>query len=59
MGGRDPVEEVVNLGHPRIRVLSSGMEILLRGSLSKIRPRIKSSSEDSGRIDLRKCGLFL
>ena len=58
VGRRVPVEVVVNLEHPKIRVLSSGMEILLRGSVSKMRLRIKSSSEDNGSIDERNLGLF-
>ena len=52
------MEVVVNLEHPRIRVLSSGMDILLRGSVSKMRLRIKSNSEDNGSIEERNLGLF-
>lgn len=58
VAGRDPVERVVNLGHPRIKFLSSGIWILFRASLSKMRLRMKSSSTDNGRIDLKKLGLL-
>lgn len=52
------MERVVNLVHPRIKFLSSGIWILFRGSHSKIRLRMKSSSADNGKIDLRKLGLL-
>ncbi len=52
------MEVVVNLEHPRIRLLSSGMDILLRGSVSKMRLRMKSNSEDNGSIEERNLGLF-
>lgn len=51
--------QVVNLGHLRIRVLSSRVVILLRGSNSKMRCKIESSSGESGSIDLRNFGLLM
>ena len=56
VGGRAPVERVVNLGHSMIKVLSSGMLIRFCGSHSKMRDKMKSSSADSGSIDLRNWG---
>lgn len=50
--------DVVNLGHPRMRFLSSSMPILFRGSTSKMRPRMASSSADNGSIELKNLGLF-
>lgn len=44
---------VVNLGHRRIRFLSSGILILLRGSQSNMRLKIESSSGDNGRMELK------
>lgn len=55
--GGAAVEWVVNVGHLKIRDLSSGMPILFRGSLSKMRPKMASSSEDKGSIELRNLGL--
>lgn len=51
------VERAVNLGQLRIKDLSSGMPILLRGSHSNIRAKIASSSDDSGSIELKNLGL--
>ena len=48
---------MVNLGHLRIKFLSSDMPILFLGSTSKMRPRIASNSEDNGNIVLRNLGL--
>lgn len=48
------LERVVNLGHRIINSRNSGRVILLVGSISKMRLRIESSSEDKGRIDFRK-----
>ena len=39
--------------HPRMRFLNSGMLIRLAGSHSKMRLKIKSSSLDKGKIELR------
>ena len=55
--GGAAVERVVNLGHPRMRDLSSGMPILFRGSHSNIRHRMASSSKDNGSIELKNLGL--
>lgn len=51
--------QVVNLVQLIIRALSSGVVILFRGSGSKMRLKIESSSRESGNIDLRKFGLLL
>lgn len=48
------LERVVNLGHRMINSRNSGRVILLVGSISKMRLRMESSSEDNGKIDLRK-----
>lgn len=58
VGGRALVERVVKLLHLRIRSRSSGIFILLRGSFSKMRLRMKSSSGDNGSIELKNLGLF-
>jgi hypothetical protein len=48
------LERVVNLGHRMISSRNSGRVILLVGSISKMRLKMESSSEDKGKIDLRK-----
>ena len=58
VGGRAPVERVVKQLHLRIRSRSSGRVILLRGSCSKMRLNMKSSSGDKGSIELKNAGLF-
>jgi hypothetical protein len=52
------LERVVNRGHRMINSRSSGRVILFVGSISKIRLRMASSSEDKGKIDLRKFWSF-
>ena len=56
--GGAALELFVNLGHLRMRFLSSGIPILLRGSHSKMRLRMESSSGDRGRIELRNLGFL-
>lgn len=51
-------DRVVNLGHRIIKSRSSGRVILFVGSRSKILLRMASSSDDSGKMDLRKFGSF-
>jgi len=48
------LERVVNLGHRMISSRNSGRVILLEASTSKMRLKMESSSEDKGKIDLRK-----
>lgn len=56
VGGRALGERVVKLLHLRISSRSSGILILLRGSCSKMRLRMKSSSGDNGSIELKNLG---
>lgn len=56
--GGAALERFVNLGHLRMRFLRSRILILLRGSHSKMRLRIESSSGDNGRIELRNFGFL-
>ena len=49
---------VVNVGQRTTSSRSSAILILLRGSHSKMRLRIASSSPDSGRIEPRNSGFF-
>ena len=56
--GGAALERFVNLGHLRMRFLSSGILILLRASHSKMRLRMESSSGDSGKIELRNFGFL-
>lgn len=58
VGGSKAFERVVKLLHLRIKSLSSGILILLRGSCSKMRLRMKSSSGDKGSIELKNLGFF-
>ena len=51
-------ERLVNLGHLRMRFLSSEILILLRGSHSKMRLRMESSSGDNGKMELRNFGFL-
>jgi len=56
--GGAKLERFVNLGHLRTRSLSSEILILLRGSHSKMRLRMESSSGDNGKMELRNFGFL-
>jgi len=56
--GGAKLERFVNLGHLRTRSLSFGILILLRGSHSKMRLRMESSSGDNGKMELRNFGFL-
>ena len=52
------VGRVVNLGQVSMSSFSSEIDILLRGSRSKMRPKMASSSAEMGKMVLRNLGFL-